>query len=299
LETYPGLSTYDLAGEFLTSPGTIFKAIEKLNENGQQILSKKIIRNNQTVNIYYTKESEIKSTKPKSVFSLPKSKIKNSILINSILKGKAKAYLDIDNNKIFVYPHSRSKLEEEFFSTNIKIKEANNEILFLIPEKISKTNNFNLDDKEIDYEIHKDHIVLLFTDKKYQLPEIKPKRVLIIDDFEDNVIKNIREYLEEKNHKVSYVKSQKIGLEKIKSKSFDFLVLDWAEEHNTSIKHERLMYELFKKNPKGRAVIITGEDFNRDDVIAYTKKGIVWFYDKIEDNLHKKIERDMKSVLRE
>lgn len=50
-------------------------------------------------------------------------------------------------------------------------------------------------------------------------------------------------------------------------------------------------------SPNGKGVIITGEDYDRKDVLKYTPKGITWFFSKTEDELRYKIEEEMKKVL--
>ena len=78
LKTYPGLSTYDLASLYRTSPGTIFKAIEKLQNDGQDIQIKEALRGGQKVKLYYITQSSLEDTSNLTYYQINKNEIKNS-----------------------------------------------------------------------------------------------------------------------------------------------------------------------------------------------------------------------------
>ena len=142
----------------------------------------------------------------------------------------------------------------------------------------------------------KNHIEIEYTEKEIKLPENKLRKILILDDQDmDITIKNIKRALD-KNHDVDLVRSQNDAINKIQIMKYDFLILDWFLD-GRRLEHKKIMNEFRQKNRSGKAVIITGQNYNRDEVIEYASKGITWFFSKTLDKLPELIEEEMRKVI--
>lgn len=287
IEEHPyGLTLYDLASLLQVTPLGIQKAIDRIKNIDEKIVIKERKRKNQIAKFYFPKN--LQEQKSSNYFEIDVSNQKVDWKSNAII------YVDMRNNQIFVYAKQNPSLEKQFFSQIIPIHVESKKVSFVIPEKISY--GFNAENKSPNVIIKKDYLEINYSEKKFQLPEIKGAKILILDDQDEITIKNIKNVLSER-HDVEYVTDQKVAINRIKAKKYDFLILDWILD-NVPLKHKNIMNEFKQKNPKGKAVIITGGDYSKEDVIKYTPKGITWFFDKTIDRLPYKIEDELRSVLK-
>ncbi len=280
-----GLTTYDLATLLRTTPLGIQKAIGRIKYFQEKIITKELKRNKQIAKFYFPKNK--KGVTALNYFNVDVSQIK------SVWKDTGVIYVDARNTIVFVYPKAKSDMDKKFFKELLPVDKKKNILSFIIPEKISY--GINLDDKEHIIKIEKDHINIKFEEKIFSLPEIKSAKILILDDRDEIRIKQIKNHLSQ-NYTVNYFKDQEKLLGELEKKKYDFLILDWYIKE-IPLKHKEIMKTFHINNPKGKAVIITGQSFDRDDVIEYTQKGITWFFDKTIDRLPYKIEDEMRAVL--
>jgi len=281
-----GLTKYDLAKYLLVTPLGIQKAVDRIKNLDEKIIVKERKRKKQIAKFYFPRESTTKKNPP-NYFEIK--------IVDSKLKWKEHAmfFLDMRKNQILIYPKSKSTVDKNLFSETIPVHYRNNVLTFIIPEKISY--GLETQNKEPIIKIEKDHIIMSFQDREFTLPEIPRSKVLILDDQDIITIKNIKDHLSER-HSVDYFKDQNTVLKKLKTKKYDFLILDWILD-NVPLRHKEIMQVFLKTNPKGKAVIITSRTYDRDTVIKFTPKGITWFFDKSIDRLAEKIEDEMRGVL--
>ena len=75
----------------------------------------------------------------------------------------------------------------------------------------------------------------------------------------------------------------------MKTKSYDYLILDWVVNGNQPLEIEKIMELLRIKNPKGEAIIITGGDYTNDDIAEYRDFGVIGMIHKNKSDLLEKI----------
>jgi len=280
-----GLSDYDLASLLQATPIGIKKALERIKNFQDKVITKQLKRKKNIVKFYFPKldGEEIVHNH----FEIDISKMKSS------WRDSALIYTDTRENVVVISPKPNRKFENQFFKDQLPIHKQKKKIIFIIPEKISY--GLDLKNKEPDYVVEKDHIKIKFTEKEFFLPELKNRKVLILDDKDEIRIKQLIAVLEKK-YAIDYFKDQKKAITKLTTKKYDFLILDWIIDDEI-LEYKKIMSAFHKKNPQGKAVIMTAKSFTRDEIIKFTPKGITWFFDKTLDRLAHRIDDEMRAVL--
>ena len=111
--------------------------------------------------------------------------------------------------------------------------------------------------------------------------------ILILDDLDTTTLNAVHKRLTPK-HFVKKFKDQNTVINRLKTKKYDYLILDWIID-NKPLKIKTIMKLLRSKNRKGKAIIITGADYTNDDIAKYYNYGVVGMLHKNTSNLLEKI----------
>ena len=304
-----GLTVYELANLLKTTPAGIIKAISRISNKSNEIGSKERKGKKQVAKYYFLKKGEGTSNyseidtstggaNPRHDSSKegPSNYFEIDISDQKIKwKSIGIIYADIRNSKVLLYPKQIPELDKQFFSEKISLYLDSEKLSWIVPEKISYT--FDAENRESKSSIMKDHIEIEYTEKKIESSKCKLREILILDDLDvDPAIQNIKRVLG-KNHNVELVRNQIDAINKIQTKKFDFLILDWFLG-GEKLEHKKIMKEFRRKNAYGKAVIITGQNYGRDEVIEYASRSITWFFSKTRDKLPELIEEEMRKVMK-
>jgi hypothetical protein len=282
LKSYPrGLTLYQLSKLYKSSPGAILGAIERIHN---EISSKEVERGNKKIKLYFSKEVKEEPRHP-GLIEISRDKIKSKIWKHNVV------VYGISTDKIIISPKEQPSLKQ-FLNSVILLKENKDKIEFVLPQIF--IDFYNLKNNEKSIEISPDSITINIAKQQSQILSIIKKKVLIVDDEHNQIIKNIRDILG-KYHKVIAVENLKDAEEKIKDDKPDFLILDWTLKDSPK-EHQKLLELLRKENKKSYGIIITAHAYEREEVSKEIRKGFSWFYSKFMPNLPREILTKMSEV---
>ena len=164
------------------------------------------------------------------------------------------------------------------------IKNSNDIITFIIPKNFLKKYEF--DNKNPKY-TWKNNCMIIELHENKNIQDLPKLCILILDDLDTTTLNAVHKRLTPK-HFVKKFKDQNTVINRLKTKKYDYLILDWIID-NKPLKIKTIMKLLRSKNRKGKAIIITGADYTNDDIAKYYNYGVVGMLHKNTSNLLEKI----------
>ena len=283
LKKHPqGLTLYGLSKLYKSSPGAILGAIERVID---KLEFQEFEKENRRIKLYFLKGILKSNLETVGLIELDKNN-----LDQKLWKHNAMVY-GVGTETIEILPKEEPKYKN-FLKGVVLLHQKKESIEFVLPQTF--IDFYHLNENKIIIIPSKDKVVITITKQITRL-EITQKRVLILDDENNQIIKNIKEVLG-KRHKVEYKNNLEDAIPIIKKEKPDFIILDWTLRDSPK-EHTQLLRELEHNNPKERAIIITAHSYERDDVENSIKKGFSWFFSKYTQNLPEVIQDEMSSVL--
>ena len=282
IEKHPaGVTLYQLSRLYKRSPGATLGAIKRIAD---KITTQEVEKNNRKLKYYFSKNARPKKISPELI------RINAKDLDVNLWKYNASVY-GLSTKKIQISPHENPNLKK-FLNATILLKKINSSIEFVLPKEFIEF--YELRQKSFSLDISKDKIIITLDHYKESERQIGSKKILIIDDEDNEIIKNIKDVLEQK-HKLDTVNNIKDAKIEIKNEKPDFMILDWTSIDSPE-EHDKLLEYLTNKNKNARAIIITGHPYDSNDVDKEIRKGFTWFYSKHTEKLPEKILSEMSVV---
>lgn len=284
LEKYPhGLTLYQISKLYRSTPGAILGAIKRVST---KVITKEVEKNNKKIKLYFIKETKSDEKRHPGLIQIPKEQINQKLW-----KHNAIAYA-VSTDTIEITPIERSQLRK-FLNATVLLKETQDIIEFVLPQ--SFIDFYDLENNQKQLKIENDSIFIHITKEQISIPLITKKRILIIDDENNQIIKNIKDVLK-RSHKVGEVDNLEDAIKRIKNDKPDFVVLDWTLKDSPK-EHQKILDLLTTINKKARAIIITAHPYEREEVNREIRKGFSWFYSKFTPDLPNEILRKMSELL--
>ena len=284
LKEHPtGVTLYRLSKLHQSSPGATLGAIERISN---KIISKESESEGRKVKLYFLKRKIEERKNPPGYIKLDLEKLdKKQWKHNASIYG-------IGPDRIEVSAIEKPSLKK-FLHRTILLKSDDQFIEFVLPHEF--IDFYELDKKNIIINYEKDKIIIKVTKEQQPLPSLSKKKVLIVDDENNQIIKNIKDHFRKK-HKVGEVDNLKDAKIRIRNEKPDFMILDWTLKDSPRELKELLDY-MKSKSKNSHAIIITAHPFEREDVTKEIKYGFVWFFSKFMPKLPEAIEAEMVEVL--
>lgn len=282
IEKYDRLSLVDLASLINKDPTFVKKIMMEINTEEKTISIKKsnITPQNPTGISYINK-------KPSNHFDVYIKEYQ----INLKKQFQHITYYDNKLQKILIYFDDQALKKKEAYSNldrydEIKstIKNSNDIITFIIPKNFLKKYEF--DNKNPKY-TWKNNCMIIELHENKNIQDLPKLCILILDDLDTTTLNAVHKRLTPK-HFVKKFKDQNTVINRLKTKKYDYLILDWIID-NKPLKIKTIMKLLRSKNRKGKAIIITGADYTNDDIAKYYNYGVVGMLHKNTSNLLEKI----------
>lgn len=284
LEKYPhGLTLYQISKLYRSNPGAILGAIKRVSA---QVITKEVEKNNKKIKLYFIKETKTDEKKHPGLIQISKDQLNQKLW-----KHNAIAYAK-RTDEIEVTPIERPQLRI-FLNATVLLKENHDTIEFVLPQHF--VDFYDLKNNQKQLNIKQDSIFIKTTKEQSVLPPITKKRVLIIDDENNQIIKNIKDVLKTV-HKIGEVDNLEDATKRIKNDKPDFVILDWTLKDSPK-EHQKILDLLTTINKKARAIIITAHPYEREEVNREIRKGFSWFYSKSTPDLPNVILKKMSELL--
>ena len=282
IKKHERLSLADLTSIMNKSPTFVKNTITKLNA-GRKIISTKNGRKTHQNPTGISYISEI----PSNNFSVNIKEYQ----INLDKQSQHVTYYDNKLHRILIYFNDQPLKEKKVYSNidrynKIKstIKNSKYVITFIISKNAIKKYNFNNENPTYTWE---DNCMIIQLQKNKNIQDLPKLNILIFDDDDIRTLDDVHGYLTPK-HCVKKFKNQNTVINRLKTKSYDYLILDWVVD-GRPLEIEKIMKLLRIKNPKGKAIIITGADYTNDDIAEYRDLGVIGMIHKNTNNLSEKI----------
>lgn len=279
-----GVSLYQLSKLYRSSPGAVLGAIERVLD---KVSTKEIEKGNKKIKLYFLQELKPDIKKYSGIIQIPKNSVNEKLW-----KHNATVYA-VSTDRLEITPVEKPQLKK-LLNAIVLLKEKDENIEFVLPQMF--IDFYNLNSNEQNIEITNDRVIIHITKEQKPISLVTKKRVLIVDDENNQIIKNITDVLK-KHHKVGDVCNLEDALKKIKNDKPDFVILDWTLKDSPK-EHQKLLDTLQSVNKKSHAIIITAHTYEREDVNKEIKRGFSWFYSKSMPNLPNEILAKMSEVLK-
>jgi len=283
LDSHPrGLTLYELSKLYKSSPGATLGAIERVKK---KIHSKELEKGNKKIKLYFL-NTEIKEKKIPGLI-----KVSIDELNEKLWKHNASVY-GVSTEKIEITPNERPDLKK-FLNGVVKLKKDGKLIEFVLP--IEFIDFYELNNNEPNINVGSNKIIVTINQEPTTLPKLSRKKVLIIDDENNQIIKNIKDVLSQ-HHKVGEVDNLKDAKIRIRNEKPDFMILDWTLRDSPK-EHKEIVEYLKKQNKNSRAILITAHAYDREEVNKEIRRGFSWFFSKYTPKLPEQILQQMIEVL--
>ena len=282
IKRYERISLADLTNIVSKNPTFVKNAITKLN-TGKKIISIKNGRKthqNPTGILYISKI-------PSNSFSVDIKEYQ----INLGKESQHVTYYDNKLHRILIYFNDQALKRKKVYSNidrynKIKCTIKNSKYIttFIISKNAIKKYNINNEKPAYTW---KNNCMIIQLQKNKNVQDLPKLDILIFDDRDIRTLDDVHGYLTPK-HRVKKLMDQNTVINRLKTKSYDYLILDWVV-NGQPLKIEKIMELLRIKNPKGKAIIITGADYTSDDIDEYRNYGVIGMIHKNKNNLPEKI----------
>ena len=282
LQKHPtGVTLYRLSKLYKRSPGATLGAIRRVEG---KIITKETEKDNRKLKYYLLKDVQSEKNPPGLI------QIDTNDIDKKLWSYNASVY-GLSTDKIEITPHERPNLKK-FLNATVLIKKTNSTMEFVLPKEFIEF--YELQQKSFKMNTTKDKITIVLDQDEELQPKINRKKVLLIDDENNQILKNIKDVLKTK-HKVGEVDNLKDAKIRIKNEKPDFMILDWTLKDSPK-EHKELLDNLKSKNKNAHAIMITGHAYDSEDVNKEIRKGFTWFYSKYTEKLPEKILAEMAEV---
>jgi CheY-like chemotaxis protein len=285
LEKNPrGVSLYQLSKLYRSTPGAVLGAIKRVHD---KVSTKEIEKGNKKIKLYFLQEPKSDTKRYSGIIQIPKNSVNEKLW-----KHNATVYA-VSTDRLEITPVEKPQLKK-LLNAIVLLKEKDENIEFVLPQMFIEFYNLNSNEQNI--EITNDKVIIHITKEQKPIPLVTKKRVLIVDDENNQIIKNITDVLK-KYHKVEDVCNLEDALKKIKNNKPNFVILDWTLKDSPK-EHQKLLDVLQNVNKESHAIIITAHPYEREDVNKEINRGFSWFYSKYMPNLPNEILTKMSEVLK-
>ena len=282
IKKYERISLADLTNIVSKNPTFVKNTITKLN-TGKKIIS---IKNGRKTHQNPTGISYISKIQSNS-FSVDVKEYQ----INLGKESQHVTYYDNKLHRILIYFNDQALKRKKVYSNTDRynkiqctIKNSKYITTFIISKNAIKKYNFNNENPTYTWE---DNCMIIQLQKNKNIQDLPKLDILIFDDLDKHTLDDVHGYLTPK-HYVKKLRNQNTVINRLKTKSYDYLILDWVID-DQPLKIKKIMKLLRIKNPKGKAIIITGADYTNDDIAEYRNYGVIGMIHKNKNNLPEKI----------